>query len=262
MLQRGWGRELEQLERTAESLAAAGRSKTVAGTMSVMAEEANKQADLSPGAAGSIGRGIGTVGAFVPLIAAGPGGTAGLIAATTQVAAQAESEARQTTETQLRAAGVTDEAEISKESAAAGSDAATYAALTMPAYMMAGRAVAGATGSLMAKASPVARTVGQGVTATGANVAVGSVMRVLEGQEAAPNLEQFTADALWGAIHSMGVNASERARSRAEAELRSRGWAQQDISNPNPETFSLNMAKYGMLAPKEAPAPSPRTIET
>lgn len=235
--------KLEALIQEATDLSRAPRESTLAGKLARTAANATAEAERVPGAAGSISRGVGTVAAFGPALALGPGGLAGLAVAGGQASAEASSATRTAVADDLRKQGFTDETQIDIAAQAAGNIAAAKAALTLPIYLLTGRLAAAGAGKILPKVIPNAtrlQKVGaQTLAATGANVGTGSLIRSLEGEESAPNLEQFTMDALWSVVHGVGVNASERAKARARGELASRGWAQQEIDNPSgiPERF-------------------------
>lgn len=206
-----------------------------------------QEAQTAPGALSAIARGAGSVAAFAPSMAMG--GIPGILAATTQMVAQAKNDTRAAEEARLRAAGF-DEGTVQMQADEAAQNAALFTAATMPIYLATGRGVAALTGKMLPNLAPVGKVAAQTATATGANVGTGALMRALEGQEAAPTLEQFTADALWGVVHGVGVRASERARQRAEAELVSRGFAYHEVMNPDPQAFAENMARLGITAPE------------
>lgn len=235
--------KLEALIQEATDLSRAPRESTLAGKLARTAANATAEAERVPGAAGSISRAVGTVGAFGPALALGPGGLAGLAVAGGQASAEASSATRTAVADDLRKQGFTNETQIDIAAQAAGNIAAAKAALTLPIYLLTGRLAAAGAGKVLPKVIPNAtrlQKVGaQMLAATGANVGTGSLIRSLEGEEGAPNLEQFTMDALWGVVHGVGVNASERAKARARGELASRGWAQHEIDNPSgiPERF-------------------------
>lgn len=206
----------------------------------------NEIAESVPGAVGSIARGAGSVASFAPLMVAGPGGIPGLLAAGGQAAAQAKAEAGFQTERSLRERGATDEAFIQEEARTAGNKAARNAAIALPAYLAIGKAVAGLTGRAMQGASLPATVAAQTATATGANVATSAAVRAFEDQNIIPNIEQTTADVLWGIVHGVGVRSSEQQKQQAKAELETRGWPEQDITNPSPEAFRVNSEKNGV----------------
>lgn len=235
-------REYGELVKEARALSRPLREDTFAGKLSRTAANAAAEAEEAPGALGSIARGAGTVASFAPALVLGPGGLAGVGVAGAQAVAEAESVGRTQQADALRAAGVTDEAQIETTAKAAGINEAAHAALAMPAYLLAGKLGAEAASRIMAGASRTATVAAQTIAATTANVVSGAAIRALSGEEAAPNLEQFTGDVLWGIVHGVGVNVSEKAKSRARAELASRGWAQHEIDNPSgvPERFRAN----------------------
>lgn len=256
--------EFSELENEALALSRPLREDTFAGKLARSGASAKEDAAKVPGVAGSISRAVGNVAAFAPSMAAG-GPLAGLAVGTAQAVTGAESEGRTAEADALRAAGVTDETQIEEASKAAGLEAASHAALTMPAYLLAGRVGAVAASRIMAGASRTATVAAQTIAATTANVAAGSLIRTLEGGEAMPNLEQFTMDALWGVIHGAGVNASEKAKSRARGELASRGWAQHEIDNPSgmPERFRSGEEQpvsSAMRAPEKVEGFSPEFV--
>lgn len=234
-------------------------SREAGDELAQFAADANAQAQGS-GALGAVGRGVGSVAAFAPSMAIG--GIPGVLAATTQMVAQSKAETRNAVLEKLRAEGWTDEAAVQQQADEAAQNAAYLTAATMPVYLGVGRGVAALTGKMLPNLSPTAKMIAQTATATGANVGTGALMRALEGQEAAPSLEQFTADALWGVIHGVGVRASERARQRAQAELLSRGFAYHEVMNPDPQAFAENMAKYGITAPETVKPYAQQDIQT
>lgn len=219
--------QYQELLNEARELSRPMRENTFAGKLSRTAANAAADAERVPGAAGSIARGVGGFASFLPALALGPGG------ATAFAAAGAESGARTATADDLRAGGVTDETEIYNAAKEAGNEAAAKAAMQMPLYYFSGRLAAASAGKLLPNATRFKTVAAQTIAATGANVVSGAMIRTLEGGEAIPNLEQFTMDALWGAVHGVGVNVSEKAKTRARVEMESRGLTPQQIDNPN-----------------------------
>lgn len=219
--------QYQELLNEARELSRPMRENTFAGKLSRTAANAAADAERVPGAAGSIARGVGGFASFLPALALGPGG------ATAFAAAGAESGARTATADDLRAGGVTDETEIYNAAKEAGNEAAAKAAIQMPLYYLSGRLAAASAGKLLPNATRFKTVAAQTIAATGANVVSGAMIRTLEGGEAMPNLEQFTMDMLWGAAHGVGVNVSEKAKSRARVEMESRGLTPQQIDSPS-----------------------------
>lgn len=193
-------------------------------------------AGAKEGVTGSLARGAGTVGSLV-----GPGGVvAGAL--------RAASEAYETT---LVTTGSNSEARA----------AALKTAPAMLLFLGSGKFLGNMTSKL---AGPDASALTQGLLssagATVSNIGVSSVLRALEAEEgealqaAKPTIETLTVDTLFAAMHGFGAysKVKDNARARAEAELKRRGFTQDQFK----EWYFANMKRAkGKVVGEEPPEP-------
>lgn len=152
------------------------------------------------------GRATGAVAP--PLAAMGIGGIGGGMV---QMAAQSHSETYSQKEQELRAKGVTDEAEIARQASLAGGDAALIAIPTMGAFMGLGKLAAiGGAAAVGEAASPITKAVAGTGAALASNIAGSSAIRAIGAEpgkrlEAAiPTIESLTMDTLFAGYHGLG----------------------------------------------------------
>lgn len=248
-IQEGGGGQPDPAEMAAfaklQQLEAPPRSERLSGQLSSAAGQAFEFYGADPEAkniAAQIGRGAGGMSALLPTALAGP---IGLPAAAVQAASSAYSQAYD----QAIKSG-------SDESAAleVASEQAVKTAPALAAYLVGGKLAGSVVARLLPEAAaPLAKAAAGTVGATVANVAVGSTLRAMEGDEWKPTVENLTTDALFGIMHGVGEyrGASQVARQRAaQEELRRKADAPPDsIERPAPATESE--------APQAATEPAP-----
>lgn len=204
-----------------------------AQALSQFGGEAGEMAGINTGARGKIGRGAGEVGFLAATM--GRGGLPGLAAGTLAGAVA-------TREQVLRETGSTTEADKAALE--------TYPALAL--YMLTGMAAAkGAAALVPENASKLTKGLAGFAGAEVGNVAPSVVIRALNGQDY--DLEAFTADTLFAAFHGVGEYRGAikaEAAKRAENELRSRGWSEQQINQPF-QAGAETPATMLMRAPEE-----------
>lgn len=160
-----------------------------------------------------VGRGVGEFLSMLPVLFTG---VAGLPLATAQMAASTYSGKYQQV--------LSETGDLEK----ADEEASTETVKVVPhlaAYVVGGKLAASLTSKMLpASAGPVTKGVAGTVSATGANVAVGSTIRALEGENWKPTIENLTMDTLFGIVHGLGEyrTAGTKARQRAAEELQRR----------------------------------------
>lgn len=186
-----------------------------AQALSQFGAEAGEMAGINTGARGKIGRGAGEVGFLAATM--GRGGLPGIAAGTLAGAVA-------TREQVLRETGSPTEA----DKAALES----YPALAL--YMLTGSLAAkGAAALVPENASKLTKGLAGFAGAEIGNVVPSVVIRALNNQDY--DLESFTADTLFAAYHGIGEYRGAlkaEAIKRAANELRSRGWSEQQLSQP------------------------------
>lgn len=179
-----------------------------------IAGNAEEMTQLNQGVTGKLGRGV-AVPTF--LMAGNPAGTLGLVTATLKGAMDTRNQVFRQTGSRVEA----DKAAID-----------TYPMLAL--YIGTGFAAAkGAAAMVPANASPAIKGLTGFAGAEIANVGTSAAVRIAEGQDY--GLEELTADTLMALVQARGEYkgaVSERAQKRAEAELLSRGFSEQQIQQP------------------------------
>lgn len=229
----------------------------VAGDLRDHANESFMAYEVSPNsenAGARFGRGIGRV------ISAAPFMGAGLPVAVGQMAGAAYEQALSAKQEELKAAGVTDEDKIYSDSVLAGREAGSKAVASMGAYMLGGKLAAGLAAKLIgSEASVAAKTIAGFIGAAASNVGTGSVLRALEAPEgkrlgaAVPNIENLTADTLFAVFHAQWEysKAKEEVRKAAEAELKKRGFDDEQLKNTPPPDPSAPAPAEELITPEE-----------
>lgn len=198
-----------------------------------LAGRSEEMAQLNTGVTGKLGRGV-AVPTF--LMAGNPAGTLGLVTATIKGAMDTRNQVFRQTGSRVEA----DKAAID-----------TYPMLAL--YIGTGFAAAkGAAAMVPANASPAIKGLTGFAGAELANVGTSAAVRIAEGQDY--GLEELTADTLMALVQARGEYkgaVSERAQKRAEAELLSRGFSEQQIRQPF-QMGAETPASRVMAAPEKA----------
>lgn len=209
---------IEQLYAQLRVLENKPRSETLAGKLAGAAAEAPENLNINPRAtnpAAQIGRGMGTVAAFLPTLALGG---AALPAAVLQMGGQTYEAAYTQKEQELRASTNLSEAAIAVEAQNFASMKTAVAAPEFGAYMLGGKLASTLVSRMLPNASPVKQFLGGTAGATLANVGIaGGFRKWVHGQDFLPTLEQLTQDALFG-LYQGGVEARGVAAKRRAAE--------------------------------------------
>lgn len=175
------------------------------GTASLMSEAAKGVPQLygtdpnDKSLPAQIGRGAGTVLAMAPTIALT--GPVGLGAGVVQGASQSYQDTYDSTAEKLKAQGLTDPAEIDKQSQEAASEEAVKTFPALMAYFIGGKLASDAVAKLLPNATPIVKGIAGATGATAANVAVSSTIKGIEGQSIIPNAEELTQHLGFGVIH-------------------------------------------------------------
>lgn len=199
-----------------QSLEMPPRGERLSGQLAAGAELAFEHYGADPAStnvAAEIGRGAGQFTALAPAILSGP---LSLPLAVTQAASTAYGEVYQQT---LKETG--DELKAGE----AASAAAVKTAPALAAYMVGGKLAATVTSKLLgATAAPIVKGIIGAGTATAANVAVGSTLRAIEGEDWEPSIQNLTMDTLFGVLHGTGEfrTASTQAKQRAAQAIQTR----------------------------------------
>lgn len=159
-----------------------------------------------------------------------------------------------------KAEGRTD-AEAGRQADKESNVAAAKVAATLPAYA-AGGALAGAAGKVAAETipaleKPLARGLAEGALATGANAAISSGARGVEGEQPF-SARGFASDAAFGLLHGKGAAAAADLRLRGVADLREQmrqeRAAQEPASSPSTQE---KPASYFLRQERASAAPAP-----
>jgi hypothetical protein len=167
-----------------------------------------------------LGRGVGQVVALAPAMLAGP---LSLPVMVVQGGSQAYAEGYNGAVEQLKKSGVTDQAIIDVEAHKIGSKAAVKTVPSLAAYTIGGSLTTRVMAAFLKGTSPLVAGGAGGAAAAFVNSAVSAGLRVSEGGDLLPNVEQAVPDLLFGGLHSFG-----------------------DYSNAQAEVIKANLSKVGL----------------
>ena len=230
------GKQATELSKTAESMfPALGVSKT--------------DASIS----GQLGRGIGSVLELAPAMVTGP---LALPVMAIQGGSQAYAEGYDNKVKELEQQGVTDQAILDEAGHKAGSQEAVKTVPALAAYTVGGALTTKATSALLKGATPLVKGAVGGAAAAGVNLATSGGLRVAQGGQFAPSIEEAVPDILFGGIHGVGAGLEAMAEAKAKAK--------QDaaVGGPAPEVKPsanpvVNEREAQILASANAQAPLP-----
>ncbi len=202
----------------------------------------------STNARAQIGRGLGRGVASVPATALGDFALPAMVAQATGGAYNAAFRAKQA---ELRAAGETDEAKILSAAQEAGSAEVVRQAPALVAYMVGGKLASGVVSLLPKTAAPLLKGAVSAAAGAGANATTGAAIRALQHSDhVLPNLEDFTQDAFFGALHGRAEydSAYQAAKARAIASILREG-ATKPTDESNASTSRPTTAPQGSAEP-------------
>lgn len=211
-----------------------------------VAEEGHGAKEMAQSAGDKISAQIGRgAGSFAGMMLGNPAGKIGLAVGALRGAAEAS-------EQTLAQGGTPKEAQ----------EAAISTLPALAAYMFGGKLAASAAGKMLgAEASVAARTALSTGASAASNVATGSIIRAMEGQNWVPTAENLTMDTLFAIAHGRGEykDASKVAKERAETALRVADMAVSRISQAARE---MNAGVYNELPKRPTEQPVEPTTET
>lgn len=206
---------------------------------------------------GQLGRGVGTVLGLAPAMATGP---LALPVMAIQGGSEAYAESYNNKVQELKQQGVTDQATLDAEGHKAGSQGAVKTIPSLAAYTVGGALTSGATSALLKGATPAVKALVGGTAAAGVNLATSGGLRVAEGGNFMPNIEQAVPDIFFGAFHG----GMEYFKARAEAEAIARRDAALGGPSPKLKPSSnplVNKREAEILSNADEQSPAPLSPE-